>query len=517
MSTYLSDVLDIDTAILEHGNKLLVLAGVGAGKSTWVKETLSKKGSVLFVTSRKAKVEADVNDSSFSQYFHWHSNDNQLLITNAKLAAMVKNITTSNTNEIDSFLNHFDYIVIDEVHSIATDSTFAPSCSSVLHFIEYAVQTNKTVIAMTGTPEPIQHYFEKRNWPVLDYRNTCKYVHPEKIILTTSNSVPGIIQRHWKDRKIIYFANHTDTIINICKQLLESDDIAANNIATIVARSKEDKFIDKLKKKLPSSYKDIIKTSTITYENIISHNAIPAECNIMFSTSALKEGIDIWNNNIVMFCESHVLSNLIQFFGRARGNNCHVYVVEDAYGYDISPDMLICEYNAKYEVQAANAFWGERIQSSNEAENEKLEFISYAERSSSYLRFNYIKNEFTVFAIKLLEELRLSKKIDWKAELKDYCHSYNISFVGNIDMTKAMRTALLTAKNKKLRFYLSQKDTVSMMLKWAYNIEDKQPKKINEKLAAKKSSIRILNGTENKSVHRGDSYWQIISADEYHK
>lgn len=514
MPTYLSDVLDIDTAIQEHGNKLLVLAGVGAGKSTWVKETLSKKGSVLFVTSRKAKVEADVNDSSFSQYFHWHSNDNQLLITNAKLAAMVKNITTSNKNEIDSFLNHFDYIVIDEVHSIATDSTFAASCSSVLHFIEYAVQTNKIVIAMTGTPEPIQHYFEKRNWPVLDYRNTCKYVHPEKITLTTSNSVPGIIKRHWKDRKIIYFANHTDTIINICKQLFESDDIAANNIATIVARSKEDKFIDKLKKKLPSSYKDIIKTSNATYESIIAHNALPAECNIMFSTSALKEGVDIWNDNIVMFCENHVLSNLIQFFGRARGNNCHVYVVEDSSGYDTSPDMLICEYNAKYEVQAANTFLKGRIQSSNDTETEKSKLISYAERNGSYLRFNYIKNEFTVFAIKLLEELRLSKKINWKTELKDYCSSYNIPFFGIINMKQEMRTALLTAKNEKLRFYSSEKDVVMMMLKWSYNIEDKQPKKINEKLKEQGCPVRIIHGTENKAIHRNESYWQIVSAEE---
>ena len=53
----------------------------------------------------------------------------------------------------------------------------------------------------------------------------------------------------------------------------------------------------KLKKKLPSSYKDIVKISNATYESIIAHNTLPAECNIMFSTSVLKEGIDIWNDN----------------------------------------------------------------------------------------------------------------------------------------------------------------------------------------------------------------------------
>lgn len=33
---YISDVLDIDKLIEKYGNKIMLIAGVGSGKSTWV-------------------------------------------------------------------------------------------------------------------------------------------------------------------------------------------------------------------------------------------------------------------------------------------------------------------------------------------------------------------------------------------------------------------------------------------------------------------------------------------------
>ena len=49
---YLSDVIgDIDKLVEEHGKKIIIVSGVGSGKTTWVKETLAKQGRVLFITS----------------------------------------------------------------------------------------------------------------------------------------------------------------------------------------------------------------------------------------------------------------------------------------------------------------------------------------------------------------------------------------------------------------------------------------------------------------------------------
>lgn len=65
---YISEVFDIDEQIRKYGNKIMLIAGVGSGKSTWVKEVLSQKGNVLFVTSRRAKVEEDIANSCFSSF-----------------------------------------------------------------------------------------------------------------------------------------------------------------------------------------------------------------------------------------------------------------------------------------------------------------------------------------------------------------------------------------------------------------------------------------------------------------
>ena len=65
---YISDVLDIDKLIEEYGNKIMLIAGVGSGKSTWVKDVLTQKGNVLFITSRRAKVDEDIAHSCFTSF-----------------------------------------------------------------------------------------------------------------------------------------------------------------------------------------------------------------------------------------------------------------------------------------------------------------------------------------------------------------------------------------------------------------------------------------------------------------
>ena len=164
---YVSDVFDIDEQIEKYGNKIMLIAGVGSGKSTWVKDILSKKGSVLFVTSRRAKVDEDIRNSCFSAFHKAHFGQSETLITNAKLANILENAHVDSEMTVDDFLYSYDYIVVDGVHSMATDSTFARSSFDIFSFIEYAAEKGHKVIAMTGTPEPVQYYFEKNGWHVL--------------------------------------------------------------------------------------------------------------------------------------------------------------------------------------------------------------------------------------------------------------------------------------------------------------------------------------------------------------
>ena len=82
---YISDVLDINKMIEEYGNKIMIIAGVGSGKSTWVKEVLTQKGNVLFITSRRAKVDEDIAHSCFTSFVREQDGQRENLITNAKL------------------------------------------------------------------------------------------------------------------------------------------------------------------------------------------------------------------------------------------------------------------------------------------------------------------------------------------------------------------------------------------------------------------------------------------------
>ena len=58
-NVFVSGRIDIDKLTQKNIHKIFLIAGVGAGKSTWVKEILPEKGNVLFVTSRRAKVDED--------------------------------------------------------------------------------------------------------------------------------------------------------------------------------------------------------------------------------------------------------------------------------------------------------------------------------------------------------------------------------------------------------------------------------------------------------------------------
>lgn len=178
---YISDVLDIDKLIEEYGNKIMLIAGVGSGKSTWVKDVLTQKGNVLFITSRRAKVDEDIAHSCFTSFVREQDGQRENLITNAKLGYILINAHADMQMTVDNFLNCYEYIVVDEIHSMASDSTFARSSFDVLTFIEYAAEQGHKVIVMTGTPEPVQSYFQNNGWHIEDYRKICNYVKPEAI------------------------------------------------------------------------------------------------------------------------------------------------------------------------------------------------------------------------------------------------------------------------------------------------------------------------------------------------
>ena len=236
---YISDVLDIDKLIEEYGNKIMLIAGVGSGKSTWVKDVLTQKGNVLFITSRRAKVDEDIAHSCFTSFVREQDGQRENLITNAKLGYILINAHADMQMTVDNFLNCYEYIVVDEIHSMASDSTFARSSFDVLTFIEYAAEQGHKVIVMTGTPEPVQSYFRNNGWHIEDYRKICNYVKPEAIkYIYKEKRVDVIKEALEENKKVIYFVNNTATITETIREVLDKRIGEIEKIAVIVSDEK---------------------------------------------------------------------------------------------------------------------------------------------------------------------------------------------------------------------------------------------------------------------------------------
>lgn len=434
---HVSDIIkDIDYELKKHQNRLFLIAGVGAGKSTWVKNVLAENANVLFVTSRRAKVDEDVNDSCFENIIKTTGTEHRTLITNAKLATLIKNMNLKNSKmTIDEFLDHYKYIVIDEVHSMVTDATFAESSFILLNFIEYVVKKRKNIICMTGTPEPVKEYFDKKKWHTLDLRRLCEYVRPKQIKAIRDEEILSIIKEEIeKNNKVVYFVNSTDSFKKLYEKLAKAQIVDSKEISAIVAGNRQNKLEKDLENLFGDEHKKLIEISKTTYKSIVEEKVLPEECKILLSTSKLREGIDIMNNNTVVICDNHILTNIIQFCGRVRNGTEIAYIVEDSNPHPNNQEKILYKYS-KEEAISGNYFLEKYVdikdskftrKSIKDKKSDKEKLIDHIE-NNRYCRFNYIINEFQRFPLLYHEEARLKKcLLNWKNELVEYCIDYGI-------------------------------------------------------------------------------------------
>ena len=107
---------------LQKSKAICYVAGTGCGKSYWVKNVLAQNHSVLFLTSRIAKVNEDTKppknpgEIPFKEDF----NDSHCLVTTIRLAAYLKKLLYMNRKSdieltMDIFLKKYDYIVIEPI------------------------------------------------------------------------------------------------------------------------------------------------------------------------------------------------------------------------------------------------------------------------------------------------------------------------------------------------------------------------------------------------------------------
>jgi hypothetical protein len=253
MTIRICDILDYQTDIAPYPF-IKLYSGVGSGKSYFAGRMITgdekckmPPHNILIITSRRAKVEETLKDMGvliterltqngnlnfevwqtgeyrpyeYEKYlkeikgnsewgdFSYLSYNKSAVCTNAYISAHLRYVYNPE-DPVTHLWNKFDAIIIDEVHSLVTDSTYQSAGFDVLSFIEEYVKLQKEgkllecackhLILMTGTPQPFEAATEHIDFPkdktnILRWFNRCENVVPKNIILidkqTTLNHVP---------------------------------------------------------------------------------------------------------------------------------------------------------------------------------------------------------------------------------------------------------------------------------------------------------------------------------------
>lgn len=169
-----------------------------------VKPTITKNGNLSFDVwqtgeERPPKYEKYMKEIKFSNDLGeqtFLSYNQSVVCTNAFISAYLRSVYNPD-DPITHIWNKFDSIIIDEVHSLVTDSTYQAATFDVLALIKEYLNLAKNnqlqecackhLILMTGTPQPFEN-FVKFDFPQelinrKDLFDECENVVPKKIFL----------------------------------------------------------------------------------------------------------------------------------------------------------------------------------------------------------------------------------------------------------------------------------------------------------------------------------------------
>lgn len=392
-----------------------------------VKPTITKNGNLSFDVwqtgeerppeyekyMKEIKFSDDLGEQTFLSY------NKSVVCTNAFISAYLRNVYNPD-DPITHIWNKFDSIIIDEVHSLVTDSTYQSATFDVLALIkEYLnlVKNNqlqecacKHLILMTGTPQPFES-FVKFDFPQelinrKDLFDECENVVPKKIILideqTSKNKIRELLSN---GKKVIYFTNHTMT------EYAAREKFELNNTKNIgVSFSNDDK-----RKNLSKEEREKIKNID---ESLAKNNLIPDNIQFFVTTSRNKEGININNTDYqYMFVETHLMYDVVQMAGRVRCGVENLYIISDTQQFADGNDITDILFSKKIMVEnediansedKANTYLNEEYLT-NDVELEKsdedrrraiMHYVKYIENRFAYIRYNIFNQKFEYFTAK---------------------------------------------------------------------------------------------------------------------
>jgi len=462
---WLSDAIHYEQDISPY-NIVEVISGVGSGKNHWVEKVLMKQYHVLLITSRKAKVEETRTRTGYDrnltartirrlqegQYDGFaDASECNIICNNSHIEAYLKYLYKQ-SHETVPLWDLFDLIVVDEVHSMATDATFSDAPFHVMSFLRAAYRNSNTkIILMTATPKSVEEvlpriytgnpkicdsvYKDDRIYFVKNYTEICKDVSPKKVgIDFYEKQADKILSLYRESRNtpihVIYFVNRKKKMLEMLKYFTQQG-IPEEKIAI--------SFSDQNTSLVDEEGNEIFSEATLarkeyTEEYMKNHEDLPPEIFLFITTSKNKEGINIMNEKFRwhMITESHYVEDIKQMWGRVRCPLDKMIIVYNAEQYSRKycsgePEFLICK-NCLEDVNEAFAQYLEKHKNSLEASEETIlyrkatPFIEYAEKTFPYIRFDIVEENFKAYIGRVLGNRAYAEGLD---NFDEYCRRRN--------------------------------------------------------------------------------------------
>ena len=459
---HVSDVLDYEKDIKPY-HVIEILAGTGAGKNYFV-EKLAEDHKTLIITSRAAKVKQTVakqtsKGNNYTRYIDYDSRNPILLnstphdwqdfvkateesyyipgcyheyekrrtdvVTNAMVEYYYANCYIEN-DHYSTIENIYDIVVVDEVHSLFTDSSYQTSpfyVNNLIFRLRFAFQRGinrrcKHLILMTATPDVYdknyidgmgryicdKNYFSKLGrYKKYDLRKQCYSVHPDNIWLRDTDQAWSDVEKIVNaDNKVIYFFNHITDMLRFYLEKVKNGSIPEEKVAVSYSDTeRRDKLTDKAKQNME------------LLENTIADKSLLPDGKYLFlTTSRYKEGIDLLDNFYACFVESHNQNDILQMMGRLRKGVKNLIIIENAKGFFDPAKYKNCLVDREEEQAILHTLNDLLAKKDNKS---KIDFIERIQNKHQYIRFNRVSHQFEYYFLREKAEDYIKQSVlTWK-------------------------------------------------------------------------------------------------------
>lgn len=414
------DMDEVGAATIEElagYNRLMIKCPVGGGKNYFCLHALPQMASgrpILFITSRKATVEqfgrelqekADKEGFAPSvifcrigeppqgrNFFYGHSWDIENHIAEYKELAS---------------RGFFRYIVMDECHSLMTDTLFASAPLASLKVLEKAAQ-NTTVILMSACPERIFKSGITLDYKMLDYRN-CHKAEPQHVEIIPGNTATALLKQAEEDNKILYFVADTKRAYELEKQYNEA------GIRAVAITSQPNKRREVYKD--DSEMKEREQGSGLALRSLREQEQFPDNVDLIIATSKIREGVNIKDRRIkTIITQLRDSVSLIQCSGRVR------HGVENFYIIDGNNHCLVRDYQDSYKSGRNQLENYKRTLRGYENPDEKKRFAKSIEKfHKGIVYYSEAQDTFVLNRFYMPEQgQKWADYEEWKADKVDY-------------------------------------------------------------------------------------------------